>query len=441
MLFPQQLKVNIMQVGATELITGVTGESEERIRELVEQAALASPCILFLDEIETISANRNNASKDMERRIVSQLMISLDNLAKLPGGDRVLVIGATSRVETLDPSLRRVGRFDHEICLGIPDRDARSQILQVICKNLRTASFVDYDLIASLTPGFVGADLLALATRAAMLAMKKFMSEKQEFALNEESKKVNRSIERTKEFSLGDASLMQLDSDHKDEESTTSSPNNVEPMDIGGEIKDKDKDENQETQNSNNDVPEKCTTSDTNPTETKTSSPTNENVTDTKSDTSNTKNSPDLSNPLKPVTNTTPKSDSDLSLNISPQTLGEALLINSSIKDGMGMHVLFEWLDDHDTLVTDGEMNDLYITLEHFKEAAKLVQPAAKREGFITVPDVTWDDIGSLRDIREELNLAILAPVKYPNRLKTLGIIAPSGVLLFGPPGMILNHL
>lgn len=147
------MNVGLIEVSGTDLVSGVSGESEERIRDLFEQAALCAPCVLFIDEIDSISAHRKNASKDMERRIVAQLMVSLDNLPKMDGGDQVLVIGATDRADSLDPSLRRVGRFDHEICLGIPDRDARVEILRIICKNLRMESYFDYDFIASLTPG------------------------------------------------------------------------------------------------------------------------------------------------------------------------------------------------------------------------------------------------------------------------------------------------
>lgn len=169
----QQMDVSLIQVAATELIAGVSGESEERIRELFEQAAAVAPCVLFIDEIDAISSNRQNAQKDMERRIVSQLLASLDGLAKHPHGDQVLIIGATNRADTLDPALRRVGRFDQEISLGIPDRRSREHILRVICADLRLKQPFDYDWIAALTPGYVGADLLALATRAASIAVKR----------------------------------------------------------------------------------------------------------------------------------------------------------------------------------------------------------------------------------------------------------------------------
>lgn len=422
-------------------MSGVSGESEERIRDLFEQAALCAPCVLFIDEIDSISANRKNASKDMERRIVAQLLTSLDDLPKLDGGDQVLVIGATNRADSLDPSLRRVGRFDQEICLGIPDRDARCEILRIICKSLRLESFFDFDLIASLTPGFVGADLLALATRAGLLAIKKLLHEKQEHALKESATKVDKPTSSvTPEVNLEDGIFMQIDSDlpqHKnDEEEVVNSPSNAEPMDVTNTTS-KDKDENRENQNSPEKVvPEANTESHENQTDT--SSKPDESVNaamEAKND--GTAISSDESNPNGTETKADDGANVPMTVDTTStnETLGEALLKNNAIKDRMGLDVMFKWLSHQDTLVTEEDLNELYVTVDNFKEAVKLVQPSAKREGFITVPDVTWDDIGSLRDIREELNLAILAPVKFPSRLKALGISAPSGVLLCGPPG------
>ncbi len=153
----------MIEVSATELIAGVSGESEERIREVFEQAASFAPCVLFIDEIDAISSNRQMAQKDMERRIVAQLLQSFDNLSKTEYGDQILVIGATNRPDSLDPSLRRVSRFDHEICLGIPDRKARVEILKIITKSMKLDGEFDYEEMATLTPGFVGAVSFPLA--------------------------------------------------------------------------------------------------------------------------------------------------------------------------------------------------------------------------------------------------------------------------------------
>ncbi|XP_055315332.1 nuclear valosin-containing protein-like isoform X1 [Sitodiplosis mosellana] len=442
-----QLNVGLIQVAGTELVSGVSGESEERIRDLFEQAALCAPCVLFIDEIDSISANRKNASKDMERRIVAQLLTSLDDLPKLDGGDQVLVIGATNRADSLDPSIRRVGRFDQEICLGIPDRDARCEILRIICKSLRLESFFDFDLIASLTPGFVGADLLALATRAGLLAIKKLLHDKQEHALKESATKVDKPSStvtpEVNEMNLEDGIFMQIDSElpqHKnDEEESVNSPSNAGPMDVTNASKEKDENQENPENQSSKVVPDANTESHVNQTDTSVKSLGTNNANDAKND--GVVKSSDDSNPNGTEADSAVKMDNGANFPMvvettsTNETLGEALLKNNAIKDRMGLDVMFKWLSHQDKLVTEEDLNELYVTVDNFKEAVKLVQPSAKREGFITVPDVTWDDIGSLRDIREELNLAILAPVKFPNRLKTLGINAPSGVLLCGPPG------
>ena len=102
------------------------------------------------DEIDAVGQKRENASKEMERRITTQLMTSMDKVEK-----SILVVGATSKPDVLDPGLRRAGRFDKEVCVGIPNDEAREQILSVICKKIRLSEDVDLKMIAHLTPGFV----------------------------------------------------------------------------------------------------------------------------------------------------------------------------------------------------------------------------------------------------------------------------------------------
>ncbi|KAB1258791.1 Nuclear valosin-containing protein-like [Camelus dromedarius] len=122
-----ELDLPILKVAATEIVSGVSGESEQKLRELFEQAVSNAPCILFIDEIDAITPKREVASKDMERRIVAQLLTCMDDLNNVAATARVLVIGATNRPDSLDPALRRAGRFDREICLGIPDEASRER--------------------------------------------------------------------------------------------------------------------------------------------------------------------------------------------------------------------------------------------------------------------------------------------------------------------------
>jgi len=283
-----QLKIPLLYVIGTELVGGMSGESEQRVRDLFDTAKENSPCVLFLDEIDAIAQPRENSSKDMERRIVSQLLASIDELKKDSNG--ILFVGATNRLENLDMSLRRAGRFDKELCLGIPGQECREQILRIVCKKCKLSEGFDYKLISHLTPGYVGADLSSLCREAAVSA-------------------VSRVLE------------------------------NDDPIDD-----DKTKD----------DLIKYCAGDD--------------------------------AESLKKV--------------IPQETL-----------------------------------DSLYISVDDFKESIKTIVPTTKREGFATIPDVTWNDIGALENVRDELSLSILGPVRNPDLFKSLGLQRAGGILLAGPPG------
>ncbi|XP_045393062.1 nuclear valosin-containing protein-like isoform X1 [Lemur catta] len=304
-----ELDLPILKVAAPEVVSGVSGESEQKLRELFEQAVSNAPCIIFIDEIDAITPKREVASKDMERRIVAQLLTCMDDLNNMAATARVLVIGATNRPDSLDPALRRAGRFDREICLGIPDEASRERILQTLCRKLRLPEAFNFCHLAHLTPGFVGADLMALCREAAMCA-------------------VNRVLMKLRE--------------KQDEPETEALP---------------------------------------------------------------------------------PEGAQEERLSTEP-----ASKTQDELQSLLGL------LRDQDPL-SEEQMQGLCIELNDFIVALSSVQPSAKREGFVTVPNVTWADIGALEDIREELTMAILAPVRNPDQFKALGLVTPAGVLLAGPPG------
>uniref|UniRef100_A0A8C2EMN7 Nuclear VCP like n=1 Tax=Cyprinus carpio TaxID=7962 RepID=A0A8C2EMN7_CYPCA len=285
----------MLKVSAPELVSGVSGESEQKLRELFEQAISSAPCILFIDEIDAITPKREIASKDMERRIVAQLLTCMDDLNSLSEPAQVLVIGATNRPDSLDPALRRAGRFDREICLGIPDEAARLKILKTLCRKITLTEDFDYRQLARLTPGYVGADLMALCREAAMTS-------------------VNRIL--------------------------------LQPM----------------SQN---------------------------------------------------------------------WMLCSEWLTSGEDKN---LEQLLSLLKRNETL-SEEQLSGLCVLMSDFKTSLSRVQPSAKREGFATVPDVTWEDVGALQDIREELNMAIMAPINNPEHFRALGLNTPAGVLLAGPPG------
>ncbi|CAB4064299.1 RIX7 [Lepeophtheirus salmonis] len=256
-----EIKLPLIKIAATEIVSGVSGESENNLREIFDKANSNAPCILFIDEIDAVTQKRENAQKEMEKRIVSQLLVCMDEL-----NPKVLVIGATNRPDSLDPSLRRAGL--------------------TIEKDVIPAD------LARKTPGYVGADLKALVREASVTAINRIFKDLR-----------------------------------------------------SNDIKDD------------------------------------------------------------------PCSDLDELLS----------WIRSDVEENES--------------ITESQLSSFSIKYLDFEKAVQTVQPSSKREGFITVPDVTWEDVGALKEIREELDLAILAPVNNPEKFEELGLVAPAGILLCGPPG------
>lgn len=287
-----ELGVPLFKVSAPEIVSGMSGESEAKIRELFDTAVRMGPALIFIDEIDAITPKRENAQREMERRIVAQLLTSMDDLNhQIKGSNQVMVIGATNRPDSLDPALRRAGRFDREIKLCIPTEAGREQILTSLATKLRIADDVKWKEMARKTPGYVGADLKALTREAAAVSINRI------FKTREENKSMSMEIENTE----------------------------IQPVDD----------------------------------------------------------------------NTTEKTKT----------------------------------------FTADELEGFAIEEKDFIEALGRVQPSAKREGFAVVPNTTWDDIGALSYVREELRLAVVEPIRHPEIFASVGISSPAGVLLYGPPG------
>ena len=314
-----QLNVNFFRISSPELVGGISGESEGRIRDLFTAASNAAPSIVFLDELDAIAPKRGDgsgssgggSSRGMEKRVVAQLLTSLDALSPANNCNHapVMVIGATNRPDAIDPALRRAGRFDREILLGVPDEEARACILQVMTTpGMRLAGDFDFKLLAKKTPGFVGADIRSLTKEAAVIAINRIF----------------------KVMLMGDQE-----------------PNGV------------------------NDA---------------------------------------VLNSFHPIAETT--------LDVKTHTQ----LDNS----GLDISTVQPF--------SPSQLEPLFVTMSDFLEAIPHVQPSSKREGFATIPDVSWENIGALQAIREELVLSVLEPIQHPERFLALGIPLPAGVLLYGPP-------
>jgi len=161
-------------ISGPEIMSKYYGESEEQLREVFEEATDISPAVVFIDEIDSIAPKRGETSGDVERRVVAQLLSLMDGLEER---GQVIVIGATNRVDAIDPALRRGGRFDREIEVGVPDKDGRKEILQVHTRGMPLVDGIDLEKYAENTHGFVGADIEQLTKEAAMNALRRIRPE------------------------------------------------------------------------------------------------------------------------------------------------------------------------------------------------------------------------------------------------------------------------
>lgn len=438
-----ELEVPLLKVAAPELVAGVSGESEERIRELFEKAVASAPCVLFIDEIDAITPNRQNAQKEMERRIVAQLLSCLDDLNASECCDKILVIGATNRPDSIDPALRRSGRFDREICLGIPDVHARAHILKVMTSHLKLSDSFDFESLAKYTPGYVGADLLALTREAAMVAVNRKFYDIKEARKLEEAINLQKELEKKKleaeaaaaEAAAAVASITDSKNDPEiivDDESKDATPivaadaaqNDNNPVVV---IDDEPKASSEAVSSVITASSAENTVADSS-----VATPTELPLTVVSNGESKISITEDelLETEQMPIdTNTDANPDSAVAEGVENVTILGNTTVNKS-----PLEELIHWLHDKKP-INPNQLESICITMEDFAAALKAVQPSAKREGFVTVPDTTWDDVGSLRDIREELQMAILAPVRHSEQFKALGINVPTGVLLCGPPG------
>ncbi|KAI0833805.1 AAA-domain-containing protein [Trametes gibbosa] len=327
-----ELGVPFINVSAPSVVSGMSGESEKTLRDTFDEAKRVAPCLLFIDEIDAITPKRESAQREMERRIVAQFLTCMDDMSWEKNDNKpIIVIGATNRPDSLDAALRRAGRFDHEIGMGVPDEEARAQILRVQSSKLRLEGDFDYIALAKATPGYVGADLAALTGAAGIIAVKRIF----------------------KQISEGTLVL----------------PDNLPPA---------------------------ITTSDG-----------------------------DIMAVDLPITPSVLQANGGkpipfASFDISKHTAASSII---------------HFLRAHPDPLTEAQLLPLCITYADFVLALQQVQPSSKREGFATVPDVTWADIGALHATREELHMAIVQPIRRPELFSAVGIVAACGVLLWGPPG------
>mgnify|MGYP003858668141 FL=1 len=165
-------EANFFSINGPEIMSKFYGESEARLREIFQQAQQNAPSIIFIDELDAIAPKREEVTGEVERRVVAQLLALMDGLS---GRGNVIVIGATNRPGALDPALRRPGRFDREIEIGVPDKQGRYEILQIHTRGMPLAEDVDLKKLSEMTHGYTGADLAALCRETAMKALRRYL--------------------------------------------------------------------------------------------------------------------------------------------------------------------------------------------------------------------------------------------------------------------------
>ncbi len=260
-----ETQAHFISVNAPSIMSKFVGEAEERVRQIFKEADEHAPSIIFIDEIDAIAPKREEVIGEVERRVVAQLLSLMDGME---ARGNVIVIAATNRVNSIDEALRRPGRFDREIEIGVPDKEGRLEIMQIHTRGMPLHE-VDLEHFADITYGFVGADLTALAKESAMKALRRYLPE----------------------------------------------------------------------------------------------------------------------------------------INLEEEKIPEEVL------------------------------EKMKVTKLDFEDALKEIQPSALREVMVEVPNVKWEDVGSLEDVKAQLKQAVEWPLKNPSAFKEMGIRPPRGVLLYGPPG------
>jgi transitional endoplasmic reticulum ATPase len=165
---------NFYVISGPEIMSKFYGESEARLREIFQKAQETAPSIVFIDEMDAIAPKREEVTGEVERRVVAQLLSLMDGMGTR---GNIIVIGATNRPNAIDPALRRPGRFDREIEIGVPDKAGRNEIVQIHTRNMPLAEDVDIKRLSDITHGYTGADISSLSREAAMKALRRYMPE------------------------------------------------------------------------------------------------------------------------------------------------------------------------------------------------------------------------------------------------------------------------
>ena len=323
-----EANAHFIAINGPEIMSKYYGESEERLREVFKEAEENAPAIIFIDEIDAIAPKREETHGEVEKRVVSQLLTLMDGL-KSRG--KVIVIGATNRPDAIDPALRRPGRFDRELEVGVPDKQGRKEILQIHTRGMPIEPEFRRDKVIEILEELERNETYRDAAEKAIAKVKKAESEEE----------IKRALHEADERLYDEVKAKLIDA---------------------------------------------------------------------------------LLEELAEVTHGFVGAD----LAALAREAAMAAL-RRLIKDGK--------IDFEAEHIPKEVLEELKVTRRDFYEALKMIEPSALREVLLEVPNVHWDDIGGLEDVKEELREAVEWPLKYPEAFAGLGINPPKGILLYGPPG------
>ncbi len=402
---------HFIYIAGPEVMSKWYGGSEENLRKIFEEAEKNAPSIIFFDEIDAIAPKREEVTGEVERRVVAQLLSLMDGL-KSRG--KVIVIGATNRPNALDPALRRPGRFDREIEIGVPNKEGRKEILQI---HTRSVPIEIYDIknpkiISAVVSKFVklGEDGKAILEKIEKIEEEHFEKEikslvektKNNIALNEIALRVSKEMIKTKE-----QCIKLLESWIRVSEEVKKIEKDIKELIKKIEKSDDDKKKREYMKK------------------------VQEVVSSLSGDSRNA-----VENEIK---------DSLLE-ELAERTYGFVGADLAALCKEAAMHALRRilpevWKLEKDQPIPKEVLEALKVTREDFEYALRVVQPSAMREVLIEVPKVKWSDVGDLEEVKEALREAVEWPLKYRESFRRLGIEPPRGVLLYGPPGCGKTHV
>ncbi|MBR9705616.1 CDC48 family AAA ATPase [Candidatus Pacearchaeota archaeon] len=345
-------EANFILLNGPEIMSKFYGESEKKVRAIFEEAEKNAPSIVFIDEIDAIAPKREDATGEVERRVVSQLLTMMDGLQNR---GKVVVIGATNRLNSIDPALRRPGRFDREVELRAPDKKGRLQILKIHTRNM--------PLMSALRLSHVNNKLLDLEKSIKELkenqrnTKDKKLLELRFEEINSKKELLNKLIELSKKLFDDEKKNMEVMKTLSNDEFTLLDSIFKEGM----------------------------------------------------------------MNDLASVTHGFVGADINALAKEAAMVVLRRLLPKLELKE--------------DEPIPEEYLKELIIHKKDFDDALKVVRPSAMREVLVETPNISWNDVGGLTKIKEELKEAVEWPLKFPESFTRLGIRPPKGVLIYGPPG------